>query len=115
MLLDDQRDDQQRRRQKGAHRAPEPGPEREREKDRERVQRQPSADDGRRDEMAFHEGDPDKSERRHQRGTKRRQRDDADYSEDRESRNRTDDWNEIQRYRERAEAHRIRHTGDRTD
>src|SRR5690349_21228210 len=53
MFFQNQRHDQQRRGQEGSHRAPQPGPERQRDEDGERVQREPSADDGRGDEMAF--------------------------------------------------------------
>ena len=56
MMRGNEADDQQRRRQKCADRSPHPGPEHQRQEDRKRAQRQPAADDGRRDEISLDRG-----------------------------------------------------------
>ena len=64
MVAQDQTDDQQRRGQERAHRAPHPGPEHQRQENRERIDFEPAADNRRRDELAL--------ERRRRAGTARR-------------------------------------------
>src|ERR1700722_11846228 len=49
MFLENERDDQEWRREKAAHRAPQPGPERQRQEHGERIQFQSAADNGRGD------------------------------------------------------------------
>ena len=60
------------------------------------------ADDGRRDEMTFDEGNSGKGQRRHQAATDRRQGDHADHHQDREGNDRPDDRNEVQGRGERT-------------
>src|SRR5215831_4862756 len=91
MFLQDQRNDQERRGQEGAHRPPQPGPERQRQQYGERIQLQPAPDNRRRDEMALGEGEDGEGKRRHHGAAQRGEGDDADDGEHGKHRDRTDD------------------------
>ena len=107
MVDRDQRDDQQRHREEGADRPPQPRPEDQREEHRQRVQRQPLAHDRRGDEVPFQRGEGEKQQRRDDRMGERVERHQPDHQQHQFHHQRADIGDEVQQERQNAPGQRI--------